>query len=120
MFPSKESASSITKFILTIYLNQFTPIVLIGCSVFLGLSLGPLVLYFRLRISFYDEYFLIGKKKHSYEEITKVVIYDKYRYNIYLSHKKIAIDRLVVNSELFLKMLKKKKVLKNAEVIRKK
>ena len=105
--------------IAAILTNQFSPFVLAGGSIFLAPSIALFVLYFRVQITFFDDFWIFRNKRYSYECITKVVILKDGGYVISFDKKRLAIDRLVVNGQEFYKMLKKKKVLKNAEVIRK-
>ena len=87
----------------------------------LGIPLLWLLIHWSLwRITFCDDYWMFKKKKYSYEDITKIVFEKDERYTLFVGKKKFVISSLLVNEKAFTKMLKKKKVLKNAEVIRKK
>lgn len=73
-----------------------------------------------LRISFHDDFWMFNRKKYLYSDITKIVLKKNGNYSIFVGRKKIAIDPIWVNYDIFTKMLKKQKVFKSAEVIRKK
>ena len=71
------------------------------------------------RITFSDEGWTYRREAYLYEEITKIII-DKKGCTLFVGKKKILIHPLLVNMDAFMKMLKTKKVFKNAEVIQKK
>ena len=64
---------------------------------------------------------LLITKKFTYSNIKKIVIYNNAYsvYHIYVGRIKIVISSMVINSEYFINKLKKEKVFKNAQIIRK-
>ena len=100
--------------ILFISQKNYAPLIVAPLFIVLG-TIG-LVFHFRLKIVFYEDFWVWKKKKHSYEEITSVAIKmrDKRRvfYRIYFGKKQITIDYLAVNAENFFRMLKKKNCLR--------
>ena len=66
---------------------------------------------------------LLGiKREYLYSDITKIVIREKgvvKLWRIYMGKKRVAVDETLINLEYFITKLKKEKVFKNAQIIRK-
>ncbi len=70
------------------------------------------------RIYFQDSGFIFKnrfgmKRRYDYSEITKIIDRDKEKYSIYLGKKKITVEYMTVNSELFLKKILRENAKKN-------
>ena len=90
------------------------PLVIVGLPL-----LALFVNYSTWRIAFFDDYWMFRRKRYSYDDITKIVYLHGVLVFVFVGEKRITIESFVVNTNSFVQILKKKRVFKNAEVIRK-
>lgn len=97
--------------------EQYEP--LVGMVIPFGFAAILFWLYFGVRVTFTEECWFLRSKRFEYTDIRKIVFLKSGGFRIFFKKKRLDVELHMVNYDAFLKMLKKKKVLKNAEVIRK-
>lgn len=102
---------------LFIIFSEQTYEVLIGIAPVILIAVWGIWLWAHSRITFFEDCFYICKQRHKYDEITRIIIQSQGGYHIVLGRQKIECSSLHINARDFYKMLKKKQVLKNAEIV---